>query len=84
MVGVAIMVRLTCPSPSTQFVRLYKDPKGDKLFTHVTRDLGASAIGTCDDQQVHTLQRKVKNLEAQLTKMEVSYSICKREGYWTN
>ncbi len=63
------------PSPSRpplQMVRLYRDPKGEQLFTHVTRDAtGVSGIATADDNQIHTLQRKVKHLEAQLTNFEV-------------
>ena len=57
-------------------VRLYRDPKGETLFTHVTRDAAhtaPSAIATMDDNQVVVLQKKVKQLEAQLSNFEVRW-----------
>ena len=56
-------------------VRLYKDPKGDTIFTHVTNDAtGAAGTGfaTADDHdRVTTLEKKVKELQAQLAACEV-------------
>lgn len=56
-------------------VRLYKDPKGDTIFTHVTNDAtGAAGTGfaTADGHdRVTTLEKKVKELQAQLTAVEV-------------
>ena len=66
-----------------QMVRLYKDPKGDAIFTHVTNDAtGAAAaaasgagIATCDEHdRVINLEKKVKELQAQLAvQCEVQY-----------
>ena len=62
-------------------IRLYKDPKGDNLFTHVTRDVGNTGVSamqaTQDDNQIHFLQKRVKQLEAQLTNFEVSTGKCR-------
>ena len=66
------------PSPSlhSQMIRLYKDPKGDNLFPHVTHDPGITGVSamqaTQDDNQIHFLQKRVKQLEAQLTNSKVS------------
>ena len=58
-----------------QMVRLYKDPKGDTIFTHVTNDAtGAAGTGfaTADDHdRVTTLEKKVKELQAQLAACDV-------------
>ena len=56
-------------------VRLRLDPKGERLFTHQTRNPsgltgggvgGANAGGTQDDHKVLTLERKVKELQVEL------------------
>ena len=57
-------------------VRLYKDPKGDTIFTHVTNDVtgaaGTAGFATADDHdRVTTLEKKVKELQAQLASYEV-------------
>lgn len=59
-------------------VRLYKDPKGDTIFTHVTNDAtgAASVAGTGfatydDHDRVINLEKKVKELQAQLAACEV-------------
>lgn len=62
-----------------QMVRLYKDPKGDTIFTHVTNDAtGAAGTGfgtgfaTGDDHdRVANLEKKVKELQAQLAAYDV-------------
>ena len=55
-------------------VRLYRDPDGNSLFTHITRDAtGASGIfTTLDGNQVMALQKKIKQLEIKLIKYEAS------------
>ena len=58
-------------------VRLYKDPKGDTIFTHVTNDVTGAAAGTgfatCDDHdRIVNLEKRVKELQAQLTACEVN------------
>lgn len=52
-------------------IRLYKDPEGDTIFTHVTNDAtsvaGGTALATFDDhERIITLERRVKELQAQL------------------
>ena len=54
-----------------QMIRLYKDPEGDTIFTHVTNDAtgaaGGTALATCDDhERVITLEKRIKALQAQL------------------
>ena len=54
-----------------QMIRLYNDPEGDTIFTHVTNDATGAATGTalatCDDhERVITLEKRVKALQAQL------------------
>ena len=60
------------PISPPQMVRLYRDPEGTKIFTHVTKDPSNIGPGTLDEKQVYTLQRKVKQLEAQLSGFGVS------------
>ena len=57
-------------------VRLYKDPKGDTIFTHVTNDATGAAAGTGfatneDHDRVINLEKKLKELQAQLAACEV-------------
>ena len=57
-------------------MRLYRDPKGDTIFTHVTTNDAAGAAGTgfatCDDhERVITLEKRVKELQVQLAACEV-------------
>lgn len=59
-------------------VRLYKDPKGETIFTHVTNDAtgaaGGTGYATCDHDRVIVLEKKVKELQAQLATNEVYIS----------
>ncbi len=56
-------------------IRLYKDPNGEALFTHVTKEAGctgASAIAlTVDEHKIMTLQRKINDLEDQVVTLQV-------------
>ena len=54
-----------------QMIRLYKDPEGDTIFTHVTNDAMSAAGGTAlatyeDHERVITLEKRIKALQAQL------------------
>ena len=56
--------------------KLYKDPKGETVFTHVTNDAtgpaGCSAVATYDDREriIH-LEKRVKELQTKLTVKDV-------------
>ena len=61
-------------------VRLYKDPRGENVLTHITKDVGnttgivvtSGGHATTDaDMKVMTLEKKVKELQTQLDKYEV-------------
>ena len=73
-----------------QMVRLYKDPKGDKLFADMNRNMnssesvrrtGTTAITALED---HTL--KIQSLEKQVatlsSKLKV-YKVCKKCNFYT-
>ena len=54
-------------------VRLYKDPKGEKIFTHEGQSValsGGNGLGTKDDK-VHILEKQVRDLQRQLLKYKV-------------
>ena len=58
-------------------IKLYKDPKGDTIFTHVTNDAtgagGGTGYATCDDhERVINLEKKIKELQVRIAASEVT------------
>ena len=70
-----ISLSLSLSLSHMKMVKLYKDPQGETLFTHVTKEAGctgASAIAmTMDEQKIMNLQRKIHDLEDQVVTMNV-------------
>jgi len=60
-------------------VRLYKDPKGEALFTHVTKEAGCTGVSgigaTVDEQKIVALNRRVRDLEGQVNSFQVSKAL---------
>ena len=61
--------------------KLYRDPNGDTIFTHVTNDAtgaggAGTALATCDDhERIICLENRVKELQAKLTTKEVKHNL---------
>ena len=51
--------------------KLYKDPKGETVFTHVTNDATGAAGSSADRERIIHLEKRVKELQAKLTVKEV-------------